>query len=120
VVGGNGMPEVSRTEIGRRYFKLQKEKSVEQAIAKIRQSMGSDWSHYTFGDIEALKHILGESWVFIEREAWEKIAFTRLSGIELRELIAIGKNVLDNSINEQTAVEKSTAILMGSITPKNI
>ena len=108
------MPEVSKTEIGRRFFKLQKEKNVEKAIEKIRQSMGPEWSLFTHGDIEALKYILGECWVFIDREAWEKISFTRLSGIDLRELIRIGKEALDAVITDQIAVQRSSVILSKS------
>ncbi len=105
------MPEVSKTEIGRRFFKLQKEKNVEKAIEKIRQSMGSEWSLFTHGDIEALKYILGGCWVFIDRDAWEKISFTRLSGIDLRELIRLGREALDGVMTDQAAVQKATMIL---------
>ena len=105
------MPEVSKTEIGRRFYKLQKEKNVEKAIEKIRQSMGSEWSLYTHGDIEALKYILKECWVFMDRDTWDKISFTRLTGLDLRELISIGKNAAENTINEQKAVQMSEAIL---------
>lgn len=106
------MPEVSKTEIGRRFFKLQKEKSVEKAIEKIRQALGPEWSLFTQGDIEALKYILGELWVYTDRDAWEKISFTRLTGLELRELIRIGKDGLDNVISGQTAVQLSSAVLL--------
>ena len=111
------MPEVSKTEIGSRYFKLQKEKSVEKAIEKIRQTMGSEWSLYTHGDFEALKYILGETWVYTDRDVWDKISFTRLTGLELREIIRIGKDALDNVINGQDAVHMSLAILLK--TPKS-
>jgi len=36
------MPDVSRTEIGRRLFSLQKEKSIEQALEKIRKNLGEE------------------------------------------------------------------------------
>jgi hypothetical protein len=105
------MPEVSKTEIGRRFYKLQKEKNVEKAIEKIRQSMGSEWSLYTQGDIEALKYILGECWVFFDRDTWEKISFTRLTGLHLRELISISKNASENILSGQKAVQMSESIL---------
>ncbi|HUU75546.1 MAG TPA: hypothetical protein VMW63_05600 [Methanoregulaceae archaeon] len=106
------MPEVSKTEIGRRFFKLQKEKNVEKAIERIRKNMGSDWALYTPDDYEAMKYVLGEAWVYIDREKWDKISFTRISRTDLRELIHIGRQVLDNIINEQSAVEQSSAILL--------
>lgn len=106
------MPEVSKTEIGRRFFKLHKEKNVEKAIEKIRQGTGPEWSLFTHGDIEALKYILGEIWVYTDRDAWEKIAFTRFTGLDLREIIRIGKNALDNVISGQNAVQMGRAILL--------
>jgi hypothetical protein len=106
------MAEVSKTEIGRRFYKLHKEKNVEKAIEKIRQNMGSEWSLYTHGDIEALKYILGECWVFIDRDAWDRISFTRLTGLDLRELISIGRNASDNTLSGQKAVQMSEAILI--------
>jgi hypothetical protein len=114
MVGGTGMPEVSKTEIGRRYFQLQKEKGVEKAIAKIRQSLGSDWSLFTMGDIEALKYILGQSWVYLERDVWENVSFTQLTRLELRDLIQTGKDALDRKFNEEAAVQKSNKILLSS------
>jgi hypothetical protein len=106
------MPEISKTEIGRRFFKMQKEKQVEKAIEKIRQAQGSEWALYTQGDIEALKQILGEVWIFMERDSWEKIAFTKLSGMELRELIRFGRDVNDSIISGRTAAERGMPILL--------
>ena len=106
------MPEVSKTEIGRRFYKIQKEKEVEKAIEKIRQAQGSEWSLYSPGDIEAIKQVLGEVWVFLERDAWDTIAFTRLAGMDLRELIRIGKDIRDTIISGKTGAEKSIPVLM--------
>jgi len=106
------MPEVTKTEIGRRFFKLQQEKQVEKAVEKIRQAQGSEWSLYTHQDIESLKTVLAEVWVYMDRDSWEQIAFTRLSGIELRELIRFGRDIHDSVLNGRTAAEKSMPVLM--------
>jgi hypothetical protein len=106
------MPEVSKTEIGRRFFKIQREKNVEVAIDKIRKTLGPDWKLYTQGDYEALKHIIGEVWVYIDREKWEAISFTKLTSGDLRELIHLGRKALDRSIDAHTAVEKGSEILL--------
>lgn len=108
------MPEVSKTEIGRRFFKMQKDKEVEKAIEKIRQAQGSEWALFTQTDIEALKQVLGEVWIFCDRDTWDQISFTRLSGIELRKLIGVGKEVHDNSISGRGGAEKSFPILFKS------
>jgi hypothetical protein len=106
------MSEVSKTEIGRRFFKMQKEKEVEKAIEKIRHAQGSEWSFYTQSDIEALKQILGEVWIFLERDSWEKIAFTKLTGIELRELIRFGRDVSESVISGRVGAERSIPLLL--------
>jgi hypothetical protein len=106
------MPEVTKTEIGRRFFKLQKEKQVEKAIEKIRQAQGSEWVLYTQTDIESLKQVLGEVWIFVERDSWEKIAFTKLTGIDIRELIRFGRDVNDSIISGRTAAEQSLPVLL--------
>jgi hypothetical protein len=104
------MSEISKTEIGRRFFKMQKEKQVEKAIEKIRQAQGSEWACYSPGDIEALKQVLGEVWIFMERDSWDQVAFTRLSGIELREPIRYGRDVHDSVISGKSAAEKSIPV----------
>lgn len=106
------MSEVSKTEIGRRFFKMQKDKQVEKAIEKIRQAHGSEWTLYSQSDIEALKQVLGEVWIFIERDKWDRISFTALSGIELRKLIGFGREVRDTVINGKVAAEKSIPLLI--------
>ena len=109
---GKLVSEVSKTEIGRRFFKMQKEKQVEKAIEKIRQAQGSEWVLYSQSDIKALMEVLGEVWIFMERDSWDQIAFTRLSGIELRELIRNGRDVHDSVISGKSAAEKSIPILV--------
>lgn len=106
------MSEISKTEIGRRFFKMQKEKQVEKAIEKIRQAQGSEWALYTLSDIEALKQVLGEVWIFMERDSWEGIAFTKLTGIDIRELIRFGRDVNDSVISGRTAAEHSILVLL--------
>lgn len=106
------MPDVSRTEIGRRIFSLQKEKNVEQVIEKIRRNLGDEWKVFSQTDIERLKNILGDAWVFVERDVWEKITFSRLSRMDLFDLIVIGRESKEQEIDERTAVEKALKILM--------
>jgi hypothetical protein len=106
------MPDVSRTEIGRRMFSLQKEKHVELAIEKIRPHLGSEWARLSQKDIEVLKHILGGAWVSIDRQTWEKIAFSRMSYGDVMDLVSIGNDSLANEIDQRTAVEKAVSIML--------
>ncbi|MCQ8894530.1 MAG: hypothetical protein NQU46_07890 [Methanolinea sp.] len=105
------MPDVSRTEIGRRLFSLQKEKNIEQALEKIRKSLGDEWKEFSQEEIELLKHALGDAWVIIERDAWEKISFSRLTRRDLLDLVAIGRESRAKEIDQRAAVEKTSRIL---------
>jgi len=105
------MPDVSRTEIGRRLFSLQKEKSIEQALEKIRKNLGEEWRDFSAEEIELLKQALGDAWVFIERDVWEKIAFSRLSKRDAMDLIAIGRESQAKEIDQRVAVEKALRVL---------
>jgi len=105
------MPEVTSDERGRRLFQMHKEKAAENAIEKIRQSMGLDWKVFTSGDVEILKYILGETWVSLERDTWEKCAFSRLKRSELESIIRIGKSVKRKEIREDRGIEEVSRIL---------
>jgi hypothetical protein len=48
----------------------------------------------------------------MERDSWDQIAFTRLSGIELCELIRYGRDVRDSVVSGKSAAEKSMPILV--------
>lgn len=105
------MPEVTSDERGRRLFQMHKEKAAENAIEKIRRSMGLDWKVFTSSDVEILKHILGETWVSLERDTWEKCAFSRLKRSELESIIRIGKSVKKKEIREDRGIEEVSRIL---------
>ncbi len=109
------MPDVSRTEIGRRLFSLQKEKSIEQALEKIRKNLGEEWKDFSQEEIDLLKQALGDAWVFIERDVWEKIAFSRLSRRDVLDLIAIGRESRGKEIDQRVAVEKASRVLRATM-----
>jgi len=48
----------------------------------------------------------------MDRDTWEQISFTRLSGIELRELIRFGRDSQDNIISGKSSAEQSMPILL--------
>lgn len=105
------MPEVTSDERGRRLFQMHKEKAAENAIEKIRRSMGPDWKVFTSSDVEILKYILGETWVSLERDTWEKCAFSRLKRSELESIIRIGKSVKRKERREDRGIEEVSRIL---------
>jgi len=109
------MPDVTSDERGRRIFQIHKERAVETAVAKIRQTLGSDWAAFSQQDIQTLSNILGEAWVSVERSIWEQSAFTRLTRNDLETIIRIGNEVKSKNIREETAIDEICSILKGSI-----
>ena len=109
------MPDVTSDERGRRIFQIHKERAVENAVAKIRQNLGSDWEAFSQQEIQTLHSILGEAWVSIERSVWEQTAFTRLTRNDLENIIRIGNEVKSKNIREETAIDEICRILKGSI-----
>jgi hypothetical protein len=105
------MPEISNDELGRRIFALQKEKATEEAIEKIRQSPESDLPSIALSDRAALEYLLGEGWVSLGREEWEKCAFSRLTSDDLKEMIGIGQELLGRRITDDTAMGALSGVL---------
>jgi hypothetical protein len=108
------MPDVSSDERGRRIFAIQKEKAVESAVEKIRQSLGLRWSIFSQHEIATLKYILGEAWISVDRETWEQSSFTRLTSHDVEEIVRIGTEVQNKKIREEKAVSEICTILKGS------
>ena len=79
--------------LGRRLFQIQKEKAVEDALEKIRHSLGKEWNSVSASDSEVLKDILGDVWTSIDRKRWGTYRFSTLSISEITSLITIGKEV---------------------------
>jgi hypothetical protein len=105
------MPDVSDQERGRRVFQIQKEKHAEEALEKVRKSLGDGWKRFSLVEIRTLKFILGEAWVFIDRKAWEGYSFARLSRDDLDEILGIGKEVERREKTEHEASAEVGAIL---------
>ena len=105
------MPEVTSDERGRRVFQIHKEKAAEDAIRKIRKSLSRDWEVFNSTDLGALKYILEETWVSLERDSWEKCAFSRLKRSQVDSIIRIGKQVKRKEMREDRGIEEVSRIL---------
>ena len=105
------MPDVSRTEIGRRIFILNKEKHAEAAVEKIRRGCGTDWGSVSMEEISLLRELLGEAWVYTERSVWDKIAFSTISMGDLSQIIGIGRNIRERNVGVQTGMDQIVTIL---------
>ena len=105
------MPEVTSDERGRRVFQIHKEKAAEDAIEKIRKAMGLDWKVFPSTDVEILKYVLEETWVSLDRDSWEKCAFSRLKRSQVDSIIRIGKQVKRREMREDQGIEAVSRIL---------
>jgi hypothetical protein len=91
------MTPIPADNLGRRRFQLQKEKAVEDAIDKIRHSLGPAWYDFSDDDGEVLREILGEIWIAVERIRWNNYSFTRLKKPDVISLIAAGNDLRSRS-----------------------
>ena len=105
------MPEVTSDERGRRVFQIHKEKAAEAAMEKIRKSLGLDWKVYTSTDVEILKYILEETWVSLDRDSWERCAFSRMKRSQIDSIIGIGKLVKGKEMREDRGIDEVSRIL---------
>ena len=105
------MPEVTSDERGRRVFQIHKEKAAENAMEKIRTSLGLDWKVFSSSEVEMLRYMLGESWVAVDRNTWEKCAFSRMKRHQVASIIEIGKLVKGKEVREERGIEEVSRIL---------
>lgn len=106
------MPEVTSDERGRRVFQIHKEKAAENAIEKIRKSLGLDWKIFSSSEVEMLRYMLGETWVSVDRDTWEKCAFSRMKRSQVETIIEIGKLVKKKEMREDSGVGMVSRILL--------
>ncbi|MEN6611136.1 MAG: hypothetical protein ABFC24_09845 [Methanoregulaceae archaeon] len=105
------MPDVTKTEIGRRMYQLHKDKNVEKAVEKIRGSLGGDWKSFSDEDIETLKIVLAEIWVNTEQVKWDKIPFGRITRDQVRMILSSGKLAPEMPAEHKNSVDKLKVML---------
>lgn len=88
--------------LGRRLFQVQKEKAVEDALEKVRRSVGSEWNSVSTADSEIFKEVLGEVWTSIDRHRWSTYSFAKVSKEDIHSLVTLGKKMKDHySLTEE-------------------
>jgi hypothetical protein len=103
------MPKTSDEDLGRRRFQLFRELAVEEAIEKIRYAPAAEWHSFPPADYALLRETLGELWISLEREKWNRYSFSSLTRRDLRELIALahrakGHGIAGSLIDEMDAI----------------
>jgi len=106
------MPDITKTDIGRRMYLLHKEKNIERIIEMIRQNLGADWKSLTDTDIHLLERLFGDAWVTFDKTLWENIPFGRITKGDVDHLLAIGKYMdLDKTPKTQVLDEVQKVLL---------
>ena len=106
------MPDVSRTEIGRRMFQLQKEKAVEKVIEKIRQKIGSEWKSFSERDVHLLERLLEAAWVNTDKTAWEKIRFATCSKEDVQRVLSVARGIDLEKVSQHAVAEEVEKVLV--------
>lgn len=86
--------DINDEDIGIRAFQLRKERALEQAMEKLRHSLGAEeWSKISFSDSEVLKWALGETWALMGFDEWGRIPFSKMGLDSIQKIIEIGKEI---------------------------
>jgi hypothetical protein len=105
------MSRIADDTLGRRRFQVQKEKAVEHALERIRRAKASVWRSCTTDDYAALREVLGEVWINVDRERWDTYSFTKLTGDEIHSLITAGKDLRSGHVLTAETLTVLDAIL---------
>lgn len=105
------MPEITADERGRRVFQIHKEKAVENAVEKIRMNLSQDWKLFSTSDVKMIEHMLGEAWIAMGKQKWQRIAFTLLTKNDIDAIIQIGRGIGREERPEKTAIGKVIEIM---------
>jgi hypothetical protein len=106
------MPDVSQKEVGRRLYHVHREKSVEEAIKKIKHGVGTDWSWFSLDDINLLGHLLQCTWNTIDQKIWNTLPFASMTGNDVKKILSFGEGVSPGKNPDQAAVSEIKKILL--------
>jgi len=107
------MPPTSDEELGRRRFQLYREQAVESAIEKIRHAPAAEWHSFSPPEYTLLREILGELWIALAREKWERYAFSTLTGRDIRDLLTLAHRARGHAM-APALIDQMDAILSHS------
>lgn len=83
------MSRSTNEELGRRMFRLNMQKAVEESLEKIRRNEVSELDSFSAENITRIRNILGEVWVIIGRNVWDTITFSRITRSDLDDILMI-------------------------------
>lgn len=104
------MPRTSDDTLGRRRFQLSRDHAVEAAIEKIRRAPAAEWHSFSHADYVLLREILGELWITLERDRWDRYSFATLTRRDLLDLLTLGHRLQGHTL-PGAVVDEMEAIL---------
>jgi len=110
--GGDKMPDVSQSEVGRRLYHVHREKRVERAIKKVKEGIGPEWRSFTQDEIQLLSHLLQCTWNVIDQKIWDDIPFGKLKKGDVQKILSFGEGVGPNKSPDKTVIEEIKKILL--------
>jgi hypothetical protein len=110
------MLRTSEDTLGRRRFQLLREKAVENAIEKIRHAPAAGWPLFSCADYLRLREILGELWIHLAREKWDRYSFSSLTCDDIHAILRLGSSGPGSTFSAET-LEEMDAILSHTGSP---
>lgn len=105
------MPDVSQKEVGRRLYHVHREKTVEEAIKKIKHGVGTDWNSFTVDDVNLLSHLLQCTWNVIDQKIWDNLPFSNMTKNDVRKILSHGVGVGPGKNPDQVAIAEIKKVL---------
>jgi hypothetical protein len=106
------MPEATKKEVGRRLYLVHREKRIENAMKKMKITLGADWKVLTQDEIRILGHLLQCTWNVIDQKVWDTIPFGKITKTDIDKILCHGEGVCPGNNPPREAVEEIKNILI--------
>lgn len=93
-------------------YHVHREKTVEEAIKKIKHGVGADWGSFTREDINLLNHLLQCTWNVIDQKIWNNLSFGNMKKNEVQNILSYGQGVGPGKNPDTAAVAEIKKILL--------
>lgn len=105
------MSRSTNEELGRRMFRLNMQKAVEESLEKIRRNEVSELDSFSAGQITQIQKILAEVWVIIGRNVWDTITFSRITRSDIDDILRIYQDTEEKKRTQDDMITEVTEIL---------
>ena len=109
------MTDVTQADIGRRFFHVHREKTVESALKMMQHGLGPDWKSLSEDKILLLGHLLQCTWNKIDEKTWDTIHFASARKSDIEKILSYGEGVSPGKNPDQAAVGEIQKILLALV-----